>query len=295
MAWIELHITTTVDYANQMGDQLLLLGAEAVTMHDAGDQPIYEPALNATPLWQKTRVVGLFDKEHAMEPIIHYLETQQSNKLIDHFYLQPLDDQDWERSCLTDFKPLRFGQRLWICPSWLTPPEPHAVNIILDPGLAFGTGTHPTTALCLTWLDAHIQPGQTVIDYGCGSGILALAALKLGAKHVIAIDHDPQALTATRSNADRNAITPSQLETYLPDDIHPQPADMLIANILAQPLIELAPLFATLLKPNGQLLLSGILAEQADEVITRYLPWFSMQAPAYQQEWVRLTGTRNPY
>jgi len=290
--WLELHVKTTAEHANQIGDQLTLLGATALTMQDAGDQPIYEPALDATPLWQDTIVVGLFDDQQTMEPILAYLKRQQALGLLKDFQLQPLADQDWERRCLDDLKPLCFGKRLWVCPSWLTPPEPEAVNVILDPGLAFGTGTHPTTSLCLEWLDANIKSGDTVIDYGCGSGILAIAALKLGANQVMAIDHDPQALDATRQNGERNQLAPSELKTCLPDDFVPQQVDVVIANILAKPLIELAPRLSTFVKQGGQILLSGILIEQAEHVAEAYKPWFLMKNSVSKQEWVRLEGVR---
>ncbi len=292
MEWLEFHITTTAQYAHEMSDKLVLLGAQAITMRDAADQPIYEPAPDTTPLWQEVIVVGLFDSNESLEPIGTYLEEQRSSGLLKQFELHRVADEDWTRRCLDSFKPMQFGNRLWICPSWLTPPNPQAINVILDPGLAFGTGTHPTTGLCLEWLDEHIQSPELVIDYGCGSGILSIAALKLGAKHVIAIDHDPQALEATQHNAERNHLSTPALETCLPDDFSKQPADILIANILAQPLVDFAPLFASLVKPNGKILLSGILIPQADAIINAYNPWFNMEKPAKREEWIRLSGTR---
>lgn len=295
VSWIELHIKTTAEYADALSDQLALLGAEAVTFQDAGDQPIYEPTPGALNLWQETIVIGLFGKELQPEPILTYLENQQAAGLITNFYLKELADQDWERVCLEHFKPIQFGKRLWVCPSWQTPPDPEAKNVILDPGLAFGTGTHPTTALCLEWLDQHIHNESVVIDYGCGSGILALAALKLGAKKVIAIDNDPQALEATLKNSERNPDIQSRLLTYLPheiDKLHIS-ADLLIANILAQPLIELAPLFATLTHHGSHLLLSGILLEQAKAVMQAYQPWLQFKNPIiHRVDWVRLEGKR---
>src|SRR6185312_1985647 len=200
MPWIELHSQTTADYADSLSDQLTLLGALAVTFQDAGDQPIYEPTPGAQNLWPETIVIGLFDNSLQPESLLAYLEDQQAAGLIQSFHFKNLPDQDWERICLDYFKPMSFGERLWVCPSWQTPPGPNSATVILDPGLAFGTGTHPTTALCLEWLDQHIQTGACVIDYGCGSGILGLAALKLGAKEVIAIDNDPQALEASQKN-----------------------------------------------------------------------------------------------
>lgn len=290
MAWLELHIETTAEHADVISDELAALGAEAITMKDAGDQPIYEPALDATPIWQETILVGLFGSEQELAPVATYLNNQQKNGLLKGYQIIPLADQDWERTCLEDFKPLQFGKRLWICPSWLTTPDSGAVNIILDPGLAFGTGTHPTTSLCLEWLDANIEGGETVIDFGCGSGILALAALKLGAKCVLAVDHDPQALMATVQNGERNQLVAPQLITYHSDEFSSEPVDIMAANILAQPLIELAPLLSHYVKSGGKLLLSGILLEQAEEVSNAYLPWFKMQPPVSKGDWVRLSG-----
>ncbi len=206
--------------------------------------------------------------------------------------IKKIADEDWVRRSLDQFKPMKFGKRLWICPSWFTPPEPNDVNIILDPGLAFGTGTHPTTALCLEWLDEHINAQHLVIDYGCGSGILSLAALKLGAKRVFAVDNDEQALEATLRNGEKNGFIPPELQTYLPNELPVEQADLLIANILAQPLIELAPLFAKRVKPHGKLILSGILPSQTEEITKAYSPWFNMQPPDFKEEWSRISGNR---
>lgn len=294
MSWVELHIKTTDAYADSLSDQLTLLGAQAVTFQDAGDQPIYEPTPGALKLWQETIVIGLFNYSSRMQPILDYLEEQQSSDLIHNFRLQYVEDREWERVCLEHFKPMHYGKRLWICPSWQTPPDPAAVNVTLDPGLAFGTGTHPTTSLCLEWLDENIHDQEEVLDYGCGSGILAIAALKLGAKQVIAVDNDPQALQATRQNAERNQITDTALKTLFPSEIKelkPNP-NMIVANILAQPLIELAPYFASLLKSGSKIALSGILATQIEELRIVYNSWFDLPHAATRGEWARLTGTR---
>lgn len=293
MAWNKLTIQTTEQYADAVSDQLMLLGASAITFQDAGDEPIYEPLPGTLNFWQTTNVSGLFAETEPLAPILTYFEQQQSAGLIKHFVLENLPDQVWERTCLAHVQPLQFGQRLWICPSWETPcADPASATVILDPGLAFGTGTHPTTALCLTWLAQHIQTQALVIDYGCGSGILGLAALKLGAKQVLAIDHDPQALLATEQNAIRNQLQAPALRTALADQLPalPKRANLLIANILAQPLIDLAPHFATLLQPDGQLLLSGILREQIPAIEAAYAPWFTFQPPVIQAEWVLLIG-----
>ncbi|HSW92849.1 MAG TPA: 50S ribosomal protein L11 methyltransferase [Gammaproteobacteria bacterium] len=295
MSWIELRVTTTAGYADSLGDQLVLLGAKAVTFQDAGDQPIYEPDPRATAFWQDTIVVGLFEDSLKPQPLLAYMEDQKALGLVRHAALSDLPDQDWERICLDAFKPMQFGKRLWICPSWHKPPDATAVNVMLDPGLAFGTGTHSTTALCLEWLEEHIQGAPLVMDYGCGSGILGLSALKLGATSVIAVDNDPQALEATLKNSQRNPDVASRLQTYLPDDPHglDVSVDVLIANILAGPLIELAPRFAALTHAGSDLLLSGILPEQAEGVMEAYAPWFDFKKPVIQKnEWVRLEGTR---
>lgn len=292
MAWLELSITTTADHVDTLGEQLTELGAQALTTRDAGNVPIYEPAPGETPIWQNTVLVGLFDDTQEMAAVLDYIQSQQADGLLQNFRLDPLPDQPWERTCLQDFKPLRFGRRLCICPSWETPPEADCANVILDPGLAFGTGTSPTTALCLEWLDQNIQNGDTLIDYGCGSGILALAALKLGAKQVFAVDYDPQALIATRENGERNALKPPQLAVYLPEAFSAREADVVVANILAKSLIELAPYLASLTKQKGRILLSGILIDQAELVLKTYREWFIMPEPVSKEEWVRLEGVR---
>lgn len=193
---------------------------------------------------------------------------------------------------MDSFQPMRFGNRLWICPSWQSPPEPEAVNLFIDPGLAFGSGTHHTTAMCLTWLDSADVAGKTLIDYGCGSGVLALAAALLDAKVVHAVDNDPQAILATRDNAQRNSIAAERIPTYLPAELPDMQADILLANILAAPLQSLAATFAQLLKPGGQLVLSGLLTTQIDDVIAAYQSWVDFAAPVIDADWVCLTGTR---
>lgn len=193
---------------------------------------------------------------------------------------------------MDNFQPMRFGKNLWIVPSWHAAPDPEAVNLLLDPGLAFGTGTHPTTALCLEWLDNEPVAGKQIIDFGCGSGILAIAALLLGAEHARGTDIDPQALEASRDNAGRNGIDSARFSLYLPGDMPREPAEVLLANILAGPLVSLAPQLTDLVRPGGRLALSGILAEQAEEVVNAYAGYFELDPVAEREGWVRISGTR---
>ncbi len=207
-------------------------------------------------------------------------------------HVEEIADQDWERSWMDNFQPMRFGRRLWIVPSWHAAPEPDAVNLLLDPGLAFGTGTHPTTALCLEWLDGQELAGRQVLDFGCGSGILAIAALLLGAERAVGTDIDPQALEASRDNASRNGIEPARFPVYLPADLPQRQADVLVANILAGPLVSLAPQLTGLVRPGGLLALSGILAEQAEEVRAAYSAHFDLDPTAEREGWIRISGRR---
>ncbi len=295
MPWIQLQIPADADNADQLEDLLMEMGADAVSMEDAADQPIFEPDPGTTPLWSDTRVTGLFDADRDIDQICSELRDawhRQTQQDLPEIEVTLVEDKDWERAWMDDFQPIRFGERLWIVPSWHTAPDPDAANLMLDPGLAFGTGTHPTTALCLEWLNDTDVRQQQVIDYGCGSGILGLAALLLGADHVIGVDTDPQALEASRDNAGRNRINDEKLDLYLPGQEPETLADTLLANILAQPLISLVPTLAAKVKPGGNLVLSGILAHQARDVMVAYEPWFVMDEPAQREEWIRLTGRR---
>ncbi|MBL4826626.1 MAG: 50S ribosomal protein L11 methyltransferase [Spongiibacteraceae bacterium] len=292
MPWLQLRIETQREHSNALEEALLSAGAASVTIQDNADQPILEPAVGETPLWQQVQITGLFDAEIDTSQTTVIVIAAFGNSLPTYRW-ELLEDKDWERAWMDNFHPMCFGKRLWICPSWKQPPEPTAVNLMLDPGLAFGTGTHPTTALCLQWLDAINFDGKTVIDYGCGSGILGIAALLLGAAEVFAIDNDPQALTATLSNAERNNIDTSRIHTYLPGQLpNKTKADFVIANILAGPLIELAPLISELTQTGGQLVLSGIIKSQSDTLIKHYSPFFKMDDPAEQEDWLRLTGIK---
>lgn len=290
--WLQAHLT--VDKSQAALTELLFenLGAVAVTLGDAGDEPMLEPGPGETPLWQATRITGLFEGDTDAEALRTALNHALSRDISRHLQLEHLADQDWERAWLERFHAMRFGKRLWICPSGRTVDATDAVVVDLDPGLAFGTGTHPTTALCLQWLDGADLHDKTVIDFGCGSGVLAIAALKLGARHAIAIDHDPQALLATAENARRNGVS-ARLHTYPSDDYPRTPAAIVLANILANVLIELSPTISNLVAPGGQLALSGVLADQADMVAQAYTERLGPLAVSELDGWVRLSGTRN--
>ena len=287
MDWLQLEIAPGVLDAERVAEALAEAGALSVTFTDAADQPIFEPDPGQVTLWSATRVTGLFRADTDWEAVCSRLLTALQLEQLPPHRFTPLAERDWAREWLKDFKPMRFGRRLWICPTAHMPPDSGAINILLDPGLAFGTGTHPTTAMCLEWLDGEALTGRDVIDYGCGSGILAIAAARLGARHVWGVDHDPQALTATRDNARANGVL-ADIDTCLPGQLPPLQVDALLANILAKPLMELAPRFAGLLKPGGALLLSGILDTQENQVRAAYTPWFRFTVATRRGEWLSL-------
>lgn len=303
MPWLQLKAHVAPEQAELLEELLLEEGATAIGLQDAHDDPVFEPERGTTPLWEDTILTGLYDDLEGVESMLERIEAAWSEQMPGEpcptIEYELLADRDWEREWMDDFTPLRMGQRLWIVPSWHEPPEADAVNLILDPGLAFGTGTHPTTALCLEWLDGLAVAGhlaeQQVLDVGCGSGILAIAALKLGASHADATDIDPQALQASRDNAERNAIAESDLNLYYPEQLsdgghYP----IVIANILAGPLVELAPMIAGHVAPGGRVALSGILANQADDVYEAYAAQgLIMDEPVIREGWVRLSGRRS--
>ncbi|RBM41325.1 50S ribosomal protein L11 methyltransferase [Vibrio tarriae] len=293
MPWIQIKLNATNDNAEAIGDMLMEeTGAVSVTFLDAKDTPVFEPLPGETRLWGDTDVVALYEAD--MDTSLILQQIKASNMLAEGFAhkVEQVEDKDWEREWMDNFHPMQFGRRLWICPSWREVPDPQAVNVMLDPGLAFGTGTHPTTALCLEWLDNLDLSGKTVIDFGCGSGILAIAAIKLGAAKVIGIDIDPQALLASKDNAVRNGVE-DQIDVYLPKD---QPeglvADVVVANILAGPLRELSPIIKGLLKPGGQLAMSGILDTQAESVAEFYRDDLELDPIAEKSEWCRISGRK---
>jgi ribosomal protein L11 methyltransferase len=292
MSWLQLSVDASETEAPILELVFENLGALSVTLGDAGDQPLLELPPESEQLWQNTRVTALFEGEQDQQQLQNALNEALSKSVVDRLYWERIEDRIWERVWLEHFKPMSFGQRLWVCPVGEKINQPGSVIIQLDPGLAFGTGTHPTTALCLEWLDTQMLQGKTVIDYGCGSGILAIAALKLGAASVIAIDHDPQALQASQDNAMKNDVA-ERLTTYLPDEAPVQTADYLVANILARPLIELASHLIERLKPGGHFALSGILSEQADEVATHYQTTASLSAVKQREEWILINGIKH--
>lgn len=265
----------------------------AVSLLDAEDQPIYEPELDSITLWAKVEVEVLLAEDYPVAVLLAELSLH-FDPLPPH-QCQTLIERDWVSETQAQFPPQCFADRLWLYPAWLEVPAEHQPVLRLSPGLAFGTGTHPTTRLCLQWLATHIRGGEHVIDYGCGSGILALAALVLGATHVSGIDLDPQALSASRSNAQLNTIDEAQLSLSLPEKaaLSAHCADVLVANILASPLISLAPLLCSRLKPQGYLVLSGILEEQAASVIEAYRPFMALTCVEVSEEWCLLVGQKS--
>lgn len=289
MPWILLSLKSDSDHAQQVEDALTENGALSVTAIDAADQPLLEPGPGETPLWDQLILTGLFSDDSDMDQVQSGLKYSLKLDELPGVRIQPLEDRQWTRTWMDHFKPMKFGDRLWVCPEDFATPDPGAVNIRLDPGLAFGTGTHPTTALCLEWLDSQDLQGAKVLDYGCGSGILAIAALLLDSENAWAVDNDPQALIATMDNAIKNRVA-ERIISCLPDALPTAQADVCMANILAGPLTSLAPTLARQTRAKGKLILSGILCEQADEVNQCYGQWFDMHEPVIKEGWVRLEG-----
>lgn len=290
--WQELHFTARKPDVEPLEGWLFEQGALSVTLEDDADQPLLEPGPGETPLWDLVRVTALFEGARDLAPLLAAVP--------DEWILEgpaaavPLADREWTRVWEAQFHPMQMGERLWICPSWTPPPEPDAVNILLDPGLAFGTGTHPTTAMCLRALDAGLTSPLRVVDYGCGSGILGIAAARLGAGLVLGVDNDPQAILASAANAARNDVATTQFSAVLPDDALIEQwagsAEWVIANILAGPLLALKPTLQGLLAPRGQLTLAGLLEKQVKEVIEAYAPEVLLAVVDQREEWVLLSG-----
>lgn len=290
MSWIQIAVDVGSEQVAMASSLFEAAGALSVSCLDAADELLIEPVPGVSPLWKKVRVIALFAPDIETAGVRQQLcEMLDDSRLVVH--IEDLADRDWSTTWRDSFPPRCFGDRLWVCPTGTASPHDDAIVVRLDPGNAFGTGTHATTAMCLEWLDRHPPRGQTVIDYGCGSGILAIAAAKLGAAAVHAIDIDAQALGASRDNALLNDIL-SGFNVQLPVDFDPPRADLVIANILANPLRELAGELAAMLRPGGEILLTGILAEQSDAVMSAYQSWIDFDAPLGRDEWVLLTGTK---
>ena len=291
MPWIQITISAPEKHAPLIGDMLEGNGAMAVTYRDAQDNPIFEPPIGELVYWQETLVTGLFPAETNMQAVVANLEKSSYFKNGLQYKTDQLEDKDWEREWMDNFHPIQFGNRLWVCPSWRAIPDPQAVNIMLDPGMAFGTGTHPTTALCLGWLDGQDLSAKTVVDFGCGSGILAIGALLLGAKRAVGIDIDQQALIASKDNAERNGVA-EQLEVYLPSNQPTLEADVVVANILAGPLQELAGVITDYVAADGELVMSGILERQIPDVQAAYAEHFDFSPAQIKEGWVMLHAKR---
>lgn len=295
MPWLQIRFETQPELVEAVEDLLLESGCASVTLKDAEDNPIFEPDRGTTPLWQNTVVVGLYDAEQSEQDIVDHVKkglTLPEGAEFPRYKSEILEDKDWVRAWMDHFHPMQFGERLWVCPTGKDIPDPSAVNLMLDPGLAFGTGTHPTTALCLEWLDGLDLTGKTIVDYGCGSGILGIAGLLLGAEKMIGVDNDPQALIATRDNAARNGIAEDKVEVYLPEDFPGAEADVVVANILAGPLVLLRERIVNCVKPGGLLALSGLLERHMDEIMLSYQPDIQFQPAAQKEGWIRLQGQK---
>ncbi|GAB4257709.1 MAG: 50S ribosomal protein L11 methyltransferase [Methylomicrobium sp.] len=291
MTWHQLSVITDEPTAPELSDFFSELGAVSVTYMDAEDQPVYEPLPGETKIWPHTKVIALYELDADPAGIQQRVFDRFAQHPLTAWQAEILEDQAWERAWMDYYQPMKFANRLWVCPTGQEQHEPGTVCLILDPGLAFGTGTHPTTALCLEWLAEHDLTGKRVIDYGCGSGILAVAAVLLGAREAHAIDIDPQALTATQDNAAKNGIA-DRVHGYLPEQFTSFAADVVLANILAQPLIELSANITALVAPEGTLVLSGILQEQAEAVGAAYRSSIELNPPVIREDWCRLDGRK---
>lgn len=293
--WVSVAFVTDAAHAESISDALLEAGAISASVEDAQagtefETPQFgEPGSPTTPIWERSRVVALFEPADDLAERIGAAVQGAGLADVPAFAFTEVAEQDWVRLTQSQFDPIRISDRLWIVPSWHAAPDPAAINLELDPGLAFGTGSHPTTRLCLEWLEANVAPGCNLLDYGCGSGILGIAALKLGAGDVLGIDIDPAALTAAADNAARNGVTLRLAHSGAPLT---QTFDRVVANILTNPLMLLAPLLTSRLRPGGRLALSGVLETQADQVIAAYAPYLPLAVGAAHEGWVRLEGSK---
>lgn len=295
MSWLTLSVCAEADYAEALSEALLENGALSVDMLDADadtpdEQAIFgEPGEPTSAVWQHNLVNALFESDMPVADILQAACTNLGIYPLPPHKIETLEESDWVRLTQAQFDPIRISERLWIVPTWHTPTDPSAINIALDPGLAFGTGSHPTTRLCLRWLDSNLRGGESVLDYGCGSGILAIAAMKLGAGSAIGVDVDAQAVLASRDNAAANQV---QADFYLPEAASLAQYDVVVANILTNPLRALAPLLAGAAKSGGRIVLSGILAEQAEDVTRIYAQWFDMAPAVIEDGWACLSGVK---
>ncbi len=270
MSWLKISFAVKKDQLDIVSEQLEQAGAQAVTIEDAGDHPLFDLLDGEQPVWDSSLITGLFNAEQGLDAVLAELANSFTPRTLPDYQVETLADQDWERSWMDRFQPMQYGSKLWICPTWCEPPDPDATNIMLDPGLAFGSGSHETTRLCMQWLSGQELEGKSVIDYGCGSGILAITALKMGAAHALGVDIDPQALQASRQNAQLNLVSDS-LQLELPENVPEQSeADIIFANILAGTLIELKSQLLGFRKPQGVLILSGVLQSQKVLIINEF-------------------------
>lgn len=296
MAWLTLIVETDAKHAEALSEALLEHGALSVDLLDADadtpdEQAIFgEPGEPPPGVWQHNRVSALFDADRDVVAIFQAAASAVGLTELPEHRIETLADNDWVRLTQSQFEPIPISDRLWIVPTWHTPADPDAINIVLDPGLAFGTGSHPTTRLCLRWLDNNLAGGESVLDYGCGSGILAIVAIKLGAAQAVGVDVDAQAVTASRDNAIANHV--DNVQFYLPNNAPKGMYDLVVANILTNPLRLLAPLLADATKPGGQIVLSGILEAQAQDVMSIYQQWFDLNPPIFEDGWSCLSGRK---
>jgi ribosomal protein L11 methyltransferase len=295
MAWQSLEVTVSAEHAEAWSEALLDCGASSVSIEDAeagttGEQAHYgEPGMMLAQAWRLSTVAALFPQSADVHSSLAACAQQTGSSTVPEYRVRSVADEDWVRLTQAQFAPIEISRRLWIVPSWHARPAPPAVSVELDPGLAFGTGSHPTTRLCLAWLDRHLKGGETVLDYGCGSGILAIAALRLGAERAIGVDIDPQAVAAAKDNAARNGVDAQFMEASIEPDMC---ADIVIANILANPLKLLAPVLTAHCRVGGRLVLSGILQGQANGVIDDYHEHLALSVEAAEDGWVLLAGER---
>lgn len=295
MRWVSVIIEARDDTAELISDALMTLGALSTSIEDAYADTAEEQAIFGEPgdpppgIWQKNLVSAMFEENIDIPDLMRALQNQ--TKLADLAYTtQVLEEQDWVRATQSQFNPIKISEKLWIVPTWHNSVDEQAINIILDPGLAFGTGSHPTTHLCLAWITQHVAPEHSVLDYGCGSGILAIAAKKMGARQVTGVDIDSQAIDASIFNADQNQVT---IDFFNAEQFkQTQTYDIVVANILSSALTVLAPILANACRQGGKIALSGILKEQVEVLTTLYAQWFKMDVPVTMDAWILLTGTK---